>query len=165
MLEIGTLCEILAQKTNEKILEVTLSLLGNCCSKEVCCEKAIFFGVVTTLISILSSINAPSVLFRACRLLGNLSQFPKCQSFLVSTNASYVLDGLLRDTNQSINVHTMTIRAVRQLWTQKKFRTEMMSLGVIRTIMSILKKCLKKCHVEDLTEEEVVEKVFSLTIQ
>lgn len=36
---ISVLVEILIHQPNEKILEVTLSLLGNCCSKEVCCEK------------------------------------------------------------------------------------------------------------------------------
>lgn len=62
----------LLSKPYEKILEIALSILGNCCTQKECCKQAITFGVMPPLLTILKSIPNPRVQCRVCRLMGNL---------------------------------------------------------------------------------------------
>lgn len=145
---------------NDKILEVILSILGNCtCNNENCANQvksAVTFpcsstkitfqafesNITITLVSIVNKSDNSSILGKACRLIGNLSQFQKIAFELQSKGIALSTSNCLSD-DASPAVLTMAIRAIRLMWNSKRFRFEILSFGSIYKIMVILFKHLK----------------------
>lgn len=96
-------------------------------------------GIVTTIISIITSFANTGIQCRACRLLGNLAQH--AQKFLTKSQeitAAYGLNSVLNDAENAALV-IMAVRTIRLLWqTELKFRTEIIDHGVVTKIMQIL---------------------------
>ncbi|XP_029714362.1 uncharacterized protein LOC115254010 [Aedes albopictus] len=132
----------LLAKPHEKVLEVVLSILGNCCMRKECAKQAFEEGVLSPLISIIANIPNPAIQCRGCRLLGNLAQFPVITHAISkdnSNNTTYALTSILTDSNNTA-VLIMSIRAVRQLWNEKLVRNLMIGQGCIKKIVDLLVK-------------------------
>ncbi|KAH8383459.1 hypothetical protein KR009_008818 [Drosophila setifemur] len=72
----------LISKLNEKIMEVVLSILGNCCTDEQSCIEAVECKVISPLVTILKTIPNPVIQCRACRMLGNLAKSKNASQYL-----------------------------------------------------------------------------------
>ncbi|XP_050068309.1 uncharacterized protein LOC126556830 [Anopheles maculipalpis] len=136
---IKVLVELL-NKPYEKVIEVVLSILGNCCTKKECCKQAFECGILKPLISIISNIPNPSIQCRGCRLLGNLAQHEPISYKIArdnGTSTGYALSTILNESDNTA-VLIMVIRAIRQLWREKPLRTTLMEQGCIGKIVYLL---------------------------
>ncbi|XP_055624707.1 uncharacterized protein LOC129767643 [Toxorhynchites rutilus septentrionalis] len=131
----------LLSKPYEKVLEVLLSILGNCCMRKDCAKQAYEQGILNPLVSIISNIPNPAIQCRGCRLLGNLAQFPTILYALgkVYGNTSYALNSILSESENTA-VLVMVIRAIRLLWNDKTLRTSLISQGCLKKIISLMIK-------------------------
>ncbi|XP_052889177.1 uncharacterized protein LOC128297547 [Anopheles moucheti] len=129
----------LLNKPYEKVIEVVLSILGNCCTKKECCKQAFECGILKPLISIISNIPNPSIQCRGCRLLGNLAQHEPISYKIARDNGTtgYALSTILNESDNTA-VLVMVIRAIRQLWREKPLRTTLMEQGCIGKIVHLL---------------------------
>uniref|UniRef100_A0A182VZB8 ARMC5-like ARM-repeats domain-containing protein n=1 Tax=Anopheles minimus TaxID=112268 RepID=A0A182VZB8_9DIPT len=129
----------LLNKPYEKVIEVVLSILGNCCTKKECCKQAFECGILKPLISIISNIPNPSIQCRGCRLLGNLAQHELISYKIARDNGNtgYALSTILNESDNTA-VLVMVIRAIRQLWREKPLRTTLMEQGCIGKIVHLL---------------------------
>lgn len=156
----------LMAKPYEKVLEVVLSILGNCCMRKDCAKQAYEHGILTPLISIISNIPNPAIQCRGCRLLGNLAQFPAITYAIGKdcANTAYALTAILSESNNTA-VLIMAIRAIRQLWNEKAVRSLMISQGCIKKIVGLLLKFARneakalECTSEEEVQEDESEKV------
>ncbi|XP_049301071.1 uncharacterized protein LOC125774832 [Anopheles funestus] len=129
----------LLNKPYEKVIEVVLSILGNCCTKKECCKQAFECGILKPLISIISNIPNPSIQCRGCRLLGNLAQHEPISYKIARDNdtTAYALSSILNESDNTA-VLVMVIRAIRQLWHEKPLRSTLMEQGCIGRIVNLL---------------------------
>lgn len=132
----------LISKPYEKILEVALSILGNCCMQKDCCKQAISNGIVPPLLTILKSIPNPRVQCRACRLLGNLARESNEKICTLAKGVGVVLASVLEDT-KDIPTLCMAVRAIRLLWTEMQFYEEFVRFDGVDKILNILIKSTK----------------------
>ncbi|XP_049873107.1 armadillo repeat-containing protein 5 [Pectinophora gossypiella] len=128
------------RKPNERILDITLSILGNCCLEE---ESSLLVGKLNSygpLVAILKTVCRDSIVGRACRLIGNLAQKNINAEALHNHGAVTALVTLIenRDKNTSYPTLTMSVRAIRQLWMVIDKREEMLSLNAVRCITILL---------------------------
>ncbi|XP_055526461.1 uncharacterized protein LOC129719091 [Wyeomyia smithii] len=135
-------------KPNEKLLEVSLSILGNCCMRKDCAKQAYEEGILTPLISCIHLSN-PAIQCRSCRLLGNLAQFPAISYVLAKdcSNTIYALNSILAEPDNSA-VLIMAIRAIRQLWNEKSIRSVMISQNCVKRIVALLVKLARNVSKE-----------------
>lgn len=84
----------------------------------------------------------PSILAKACRLIGNLAQFEKIAITLQSKGIALSTSNCLSD-DANPSVLFMAVRAIRLMWNSKKFRFEILSFGSFYKIMIILFKMLR----------------------
>ncbi|KAJ6637654.1 hypothetical protein Bhyg_10385 [Pseudolycoriella hygida] len=138
---IGSLVRLIS-KPYEKILEVSLSILGNACTLKECSKQAIHHGVVPTLLTILKSIPSSSVQSKACRLLGNLARESNEKICNLAKGIGIALAAVLED-NKDTNTLTMGIRAVRLLWSEMPFYDEFNRYEGVKKMMRILVKLTK----------------------
>lgn len=129
----------LLSKPYEKILEVALSILGNCCTQKMCCTQAISNGIVPPLLTILKSIRSPKVLCRVCRLLGNLSRESNEKICSLAKGIGVILASVLEDT-KDVATLGMAIRATRLLWSEMPFCDDFVQSDGMEKILSILVK-------------------------
>ncbi|XP_052866788.1 uncharacterized protein LOC128272939 [Anopheles cruzii] len=130
----------LLTKPYEKVIEVVLSILGNCCTKKECCKQAFDCGILNPLISIISNIPNASIQCRGCRLLGNLAQHDPISHRIARDNATttgYALSSILSESENTA-VLIMVIRAIRQLWREKAIRQTLLEQGCIGKIVLLL---------------------------
>ncbi|CAG5048003.1 unnamed protein product, partial [Parnassius apollo] len=128
------------RKPNERILDITLSILGNCCLDE---KSSLMVGKLNSfgpLVSILKTVCRDSILGRTCRLMGNLAQRYSNAEGLHNHGAVAALVALIesRDKTTSHATLTMAVRAIRQLWMVTDKRDEMLSLNAVRCIVILL---------------------------
>ncbi|XP_062565118.1 uncharacterized protein LOC134227556 [Armigeres subalbatus] len=153
----------LLAKPYEKVLEVVLSILGNCCVRKECARQAFEEGILTPLISIIANIPNPAIQCRGCRLLGNLAQFPVIMHSIgknSSSNTTYALTSILTDSNNTA-VLIMSIRAIRQMWNERTVRNLLIGQGCIKKIVDLLVKFARNEakaleSVESPTDEETL---------
>ncbi|XP_060803453.1 armadillo repeat-containing protein 5 isoform X1 [Amyelois transitella] len=124
------------RKPNERILDIALSILGNCCLEE---ESSLAVGKLNSfgpLVSILKTVCRDSIVGRACRVIGNLAQRTSNAEGLHNHGAVTALVALIenRDKNTSYPTLTMAVRAIRQLWMVIDKREEMLALNAVRCI-------------------------------
>nr|CAD7418655.1 unnamed protein product [Timema poppensis] len=101
------------EQTNEKLIDVALSLLGQCCyMKEDIRLKVCEYGVIPPLVVILRNMTRDCVLCRASRLVGNLAQTPSVAQQLHSAEIVAPLVTILGTKNTSNSTILMTIRAL-----------------------------------------------------
>ncbi|XP_022838097.1 armadillo repeat-containing protein 5 [Spodoptera litura] len=127
------------RKPNERILDITLSILGNCCLEE---ESSLVVGKYSfgPLVNIIKTVCRDSIVGRACRVIGNLAQRNTNADGLHNHGAVTALVTLIenRDKNTSYPTLTMAVRAIRQLWMVNEKRDEMLSLNSVRCIAILL---------------------------
>lgn len=141
-------------KPYERILDVALSILGNCCTTKVCCKQAISYGVVPPLLTILKSIPSTSVQCRACRLIGNLARESNEKICSLAKGIGIAIAGILED-NKDIITLTMAVRAARLLWNEMPFYDEFVRHEGVKKIITIL---VRHSQIEQQpTEKSVVE--------
>lgn len=151
----------LLSKPYEKILEVALSILGNCCTKKECCKQAISNGIVPPLITILKSISNPKVQCRVCRLLGNLARESNEKLCTLGKGIGVVMASVLEDT-KDVATLGMAIRATRLLWNEMPFYEEFVRSDGVDKILSIFVKNAvtdqKKPPAKSIVEQNPYEK-------
>ncbi|XP_075977580.1 BTB/POZ domain-containing protein Rnb isoform X2 [Anticarsia gemmatalis] len=128
------------RKPNERILDITLSILGNCCLEE---ESSLTVGklyIFGPLVNIIKTVCRDSIVGRACRVIGNLAQKTSNAEGLHSHGVVTALVTLIenRDKNTSYPTLTMAVRAIRQLWMVTDKREEMLGLNSVRCIAILL---------------------------
>ncbi|CAH0585629.1 unnamed protein product [Chrysodeixis includens] len=128
------------RKPNERILDITLSILGNCCLEE---ESSLSVGklyIFGPLVNIIKTVCRDSIVGRACRVIGNLAQRNSNAESLHNHGAVTALVTLIenRDKNTSCPTLTMAVRAIRQLWMVSEQREEMLALNSVRCIAILL---------------------------
>lgn len=168
----------LISKPYEKILEVSLSILGNCCTVKECCKQvchriscllkiirlfnisfmfvqAISNGIVPPLLTILKSIPNPKVQSRACRLLGNLARESNEKLCTLAKGIGVVLASILEDSKDTQTL-SMGIRVVRLLWNEMPFCQEFVRFDGVEKILTILVR-VTKAEVSATPSQSVVE--------
>ncbi|CAG9786810.1 unnamed protein product [Diatraea saccharalis] len=128
------------RKPNERILDVTLSILGNCCLEE---ESSLLVGKLNSfvpLVNILKTVCRDSIVGRACRVIGNLAQRNTNAEGLHNSGAVAALLAVIekRDNNTSYPTLAMAVRAIRQLWMVNDKRDEMVAQNTVRIISILL---------------------------
>ncbi|XP_055847887.1 uncharacterized protein LOC129913306 [Episyrphus balteatus] len=130
-------------KPHEQILEVVLSILGNCCTNADCCKEALDNKIAIPLATILKSIPNTLIQCRACRLLGNLAKVGS--SKLLSTHCPAIASAVCQIIEESDDVQTqiMCFRACRFLVVEEHFlRHFLVSDGftlVLKTLVGVMK--------------------------
>ncbi|XP_022117785.2 armadillo repeat-containing protein 5 isoform X1 [Pieris rapae] len=128
------------RKPNERILDVTLSILGNICLDEKCSLAVGKLNTFGPLVCILNTVCRDSILGRACKMVGNLAQTKSNAENLHNHGIVKALVSLIesRDKSTSNPTLTMAVRAIRQLWMIADKRDEMLSLNVARCVAILL---------------------------
>ncbi|XP_026499690.1 armadillo repeat-containing protein 5 isoform X1 [Vanessa tameamea] len=145
------------RKPNERILDLTLSILGNLCLEE---KSNILIGQLNSygsLVTILNTVCRDSILGRTSRVIGNLAQNQSNAENLHSHGAVKALVDLIenRDKTTSYATLSMAVRAIRQLWMVKDKRNEMLSLNAVRCISALLStECEKKGIIKSVHREK-----------
>ncbi|XP_067618832.1 uncharacterized protein Rnb [Eurosta solidaginis] len=130
-------------KPHEQILEVALSILGNCCTDEESCKEALHSKVVFPLTTILRSIPNPVIQCRACRLLGNLAKGFASQ--LLSAHCPAIAQSLCQIITETsdINTRLMAFRACRFLLPIQQFVQHFLAANGFVILMRILTAIMK----------------------
>ncbi|CAK1551154.1 unnamed protein product [Leptosia nina] len=128
------------RKPNERILDLTLSILGNVCLDEKCRLAVGKLNTFGPLVSILNTVSKDSILGRTCKLIGNLAQTKTNAEGLYNRGVISALVSLIEGRTKSTSNPTlmMAVRAIRQLWTITDKRDEMLSMSVVRCIAILL---------------------------
>ncbi|XP_071442764.1 uncharacterized protein Rnb [Hetaerina americana] len=139
----------LLQKPNEKILDVTLSILGNCCMETESCLELWRIGAVGPIVRILDGIGKDSIQGRTCRLLANLSQHQEIAAVVCREGAVPIIIEILK-TNNVINgtavdsnhisdmTKEMAVRALRLLGENPDCRGEIVNQGGVRAVAELI---------------------------
>ncbi|XP_061402094.1 uncharacterized protein LOC133337907 [Musca vetustissima] len=138
-------------KPHEKILEVALSIMGNCCTDEQSCREALENKIAIPLATILKSIPNPVIQCRACRLLGNLAKVDTNQ--LLSTHCPAIAQALCRIIEDTSDVQTrmMAFRSCRFLLANPQFLKHFLQSSGFTILLRILTAIMKN---ESNTESE-----------
>ncbi|RVE50863.1 hypothetical protein evm_004430 [Chilo suppressalis] len=128
------------RKPNERILDITLSILGNCCLEE---ESSLLVGKLNSfgsLVNILNTVCRDSIVGRSCRVIGNLAQRNSNAEGLHNHGAVAALLAIIekRDKNTSYPTLAMAVRAIRQLWMLNNKRDEMLAQNTVHIIAILL---------------------------
>ncbi|KAG5671393.1 hypothetical protein PVAND_001591 [Polypedilum vanderplanki] len=137
---------------NDKIIEILLSILGNCTFYKSSAEKAHEANIAEHVVALINKSDDNVIKAKSCRLLGNLAQFEKTGLKLQQFGAALCLSNCLSDES-SPHLLMMAVRAIRLLWSSKKFRFEILSFGSIAKIVSCLKSTLKKTEENSSSDE------------
>ncbi|XP_005182943.2 uncharacterized protein LOC101891580 [Musca domestica] len=142
-------------KPHEKILEVALSIMGNCCTDEQSCREALENKIAIPLATILKSIPNPVIQCRACRLLGNLAKVDTNQ--LLSTHCPAIAQALCRIIEDTSDVQTrmMAFRSCRFLLSNPQFLKHFLQSSGFTILLRILSAIMKNESNTD-TEEKLL---------
>ncbi|XP_011185999.1 uncharacterized protein Armc5_2 isoform X2 [Zeugodacus cucurbitae] len=133
-------------KPHEKILEVALSVLGNCCTDEESCKEALHCKVAFPLTTILKSIPNPVIQCRACRLLGNLAKGFSSQLLTAHCPAiAQAVCQIIKETSD-VNTRLMAFRACRFLLPSQQFAQHFLAANGFITTLRILTAVMKTDH-------------------
>ncbi|ALC48045.1 CG7837 [Drosophila busckii] len=134
----------LITKLNEKIMEVVLSILGNCCTDEQACIEAVECKVIAPLITILKTIPNPLIQCRACRMLGNVAKSKKASSCL-SVHYSAIAPAICHiiDSTSTAQTRIMAFRVCRFLLVSSQFYKHFLSSNGFLQLMRIFVAVMK----------------------
>ncbi|XP_017131079.1 uncharacterized protein LOC108148545 [Drosophila elegans] len=112
----------LITKLNEKIMEVVLSILGNCCTDEQACIEAVECKVIPPLVTILKTIPNPLIQCRACRMLGNLAKSKKASQYL-NVHYAAIAPAICHiiESTSAVQTRIMAFRVCRFLLASSQF--------------------------------------------
>ncbi|XP_030369809.1 uncharacterized protein LOC115620622 [Scaptodrosophila lebanonensis] len=131
-------------RLNEKIMEVSLSILGNCCTDEEACKEAVECKVVAPLITILKTIPNPVIQCRTCRMLGNLAKSKAASPFL-SPHYAAIAPAICHiiDTTSAVQTRIMAFRVCRILLVSSQFLKHFVAANGFLQLMSIFTAVMK----------------------
>ncbi|XP_053947111.1 uncharacterized protein LOC128855902 [Anastrepha ludens] len=143
-------------KPHEKILEVALSILGNCCTDEDSCKEALLCKVASPLTTILKSIPNPIIQCRACRLLGNLAKGSASQ--LLAAHCPAIAQAVCQIITETSDVNTrlMGFRACRFLLPSEQFVQHFLAANGFVMMIRIL-TAVMKADAHPPTQEELLK--------
>ncbi|KAK7794826.1 hypothetical protein R5R35_005973 [Gryllus longicercus] len=126
-------------KSNEKNLDITLSILGNCCLENESRIELLHLGIVKAVVTVFNSTGRDAIQGRACRVIGNLAL---TYTIAVELHKENVINGLINlvdsGGNNSIASQQMAVRALRILWAVESERVAMLDLNVIQKVAMLL---------------------------
>ncbi|XP_036323046.1 uncharacterized protein LOC118736971 [Rhagoletis pomonella] len=141
-------------KPHENILEVALSILGNCCTDEESCKEALQYKVAFALTTILKSIPNPVIQCRACRLLGNLAKGFASQ--LLTAHCPAIAQAVCQIITETSDVNTrlMAFRACRFLLPSQQFTQHFLAANgfvmMVRILTAVMKTDAPRTPQEEL---------------
>ncbi|XP_033361195.1 armadillo repeat-containing protein 5 [Bombus vosnesenskii] len=143
---------------NIKALNMTLSILANACMNSDAREKVRGSRIAIYVVSIVKYMKLnSSMVCRACRLIGNLSECDWHAKSLCEAGAIQALINLLQ-LDTYVYIYLMAIRAVRIIWnTYEGSREEILESRVIFRITYILVSTKKKSEKSDKKYMELIE--------
>ncbi|GAB0087388.1 hypothetical protein DMENIID0001_016850 [Sergentomyia squamirostris] len=133
----------LIKRPNEKLVDISLSILGNCCTVEECAKKATDLGAIPPLILLLRTMTSDSIQCRVCRILGNLAGDSSIAKIIQDRGISSILPSVL-DDGKPIPTLLMAVRLISKLWKMSNFQRETRELGITKKMMKILIKFSQK---------------------
>ncbi|XP_063221077.1 armadillo repeat-containing protein 5 [Bacillus rossius redtenbacheri] len=130
----------LLKKVNERVIDVSLSILGCCCFKDFAtCKKLADLGVIPPLVTVLRCLGRDCIQCRVCRLVGNLAEDYSVARKLHDLGIVPALLPLLTsDSKKSTDTLMMCIRAIRCVWRVRESQEEMLTMGTVKTIAGFL---------------------------
>ncbi|EDV30581.2 uncharacterized protein Dana_GF22864 [Drosophila ananassae] len=138
----------LITKLNEKIMEVVLSILGNCCTDELSCIEAVDLKVISPLVTILKTIPNPVIQCRACRMLGNLAKSKKAAQYLQVHYAAIApaICHIIESTS-AVQTRIMAFRVCRFLLASSQFLKHFLMANGFMQLMRIFVAVMKNDEV------------------
>lgn len=116
------------QKPNYKIVELTLSILGNCCLEQETRNIIRRSGGIPHIVKILESLDKESILNRACRTLANLALDDQNADEILKGNATKLIISLLSSAKDS-HFKQSALRTLRILATTPPHREKVNEFG------------------------------------
>ncbi|EDX14898.1 uncharacterized protein LOC6730102 [Drosophila simulans] len=152
----------LITKLNEKIMEVVLSILGNCCTDEQACIEAVECKVIPPLVTILKTIPNPLIQCRACRMLGNIAKSKKASQCLNVHYAAIApaICHIIESTN-AVQTRIMAFRVCRFLLASSQFLKYFLMANGFQQLMRIFLAVMKN---EEAPKEPVPDIEMSTLI-
>ncbi|XP_034241242.1 armadillo repeat-containing protein 5 [Thrips palmi] len=127
------------RKPNEKILDLTLSILGNLCLEDdIKTKVAEENGFIAHILNLITHMQKDSIIGRACRLLGNLATNQIIAVTLHQKGAVPKLIESIKSKDTSPGTKHMAVRALRLLWEADSNRNKMLQDQVVHTVASLL---------------------------
>ncbi|XP_070571981.1 armadillo repeat-containing protein 5-like [Ptychodera flava] len=124
---------------NERIVDVSLSILANCCMEEKTRIQVKRLNGIKPVVSILKTLKQTSILNRAARTLANLAIDPNIAEFIhLEEGAVATLVSLLQNAEDD-ECRQSVIRALRQLSKTEKHRDIVIEAEGIQPIAELLK--------------------------
>ncbi|XP_023168508.2 uncharacterized protein LOC111597838 isoform X1 [Drosophila hydei] len=148
----------LISKLNEKIMEVVLSILGNCCTDDQACIEAVECKVITPLITILKTIPNPLIQCRACRMLGNLAKSKKASSFL-NVHYSAIAPAICHivESTSAVQTRIMAFRVCRFLLVSSQFYKHFLASNGFLQLMRIFVAVMKNNEAPKVSEQDAAD--------
>ncbi|KAH8293458.1 hypothetical protein KR054_000628, partial [Drosophila jambulina] len=134
----------LITKLNEKIMEVVLSILGNCCTDELACIEAVECKVIPPLVTILKTIPNPVIQCRACRMLGNLAKSKKAAQYL-NVHYAAIAPAICHiiESTSAVQTRIMAFRVCRFLLVSSQFLKHFLMSNGFLQLMNIFVAVMK----------------------
>lgn len=127
------------RKPNEKILDLTLSVLANLCLREEFRLKvAEENGMISHILSLVSHIQKDSIIGRTCRLIGNLATSKTIALKLHHKGAVPKLTETIKSKDNSPGTKHMAVRALRLLWEAEVNKAQMLQDQVVHSVASLI---------------------------
>lgn len=126
-------------KPNEKITDLVLSILANCCMNQDCATHVDNLNGIRYVIHIIKNIGKDSILCRACRVIGNIAQHEHLVDQVHQYGTSAAIGALLdQQTELSPPTKLMAIRALRLLWTNSLRQQQMLSQNIVKIVSMVI---------------------------
>ncbi|XP_039493589.1 uncharacterized protein LOC120453116 [Drosophila santomea] len=134
----------LITKLNEKIMEVVLSILGNCCTDEQACIEAVECKVIPPLVTILKTIPNPLIQCRACRMLGNIAKSKKASQYL-NVHYAAIAPAICHiiESTSAVQTRIMAFRVCRFLLASSQFLKHFLMANGFQQLMRIFLAVMK----------------------
>lgn len=108
--------------------------------------------IIDHVMTLINKSDNQVLIAKSCRLLGNLVHNEKIGLQFQQSGAALSLSNCLSEDNMQL-LKTMSVRAIRLMWSSRKFRMEIMSFGTVFKIVLCLQGVLKR-EVKNVEEEE-----------
>ncbi|GJQ79478.1 hypothetical protein Trydic_g16331 [Trypoxylus dichotomus] len=158
------------QLENTTILDVTLSILGNCCVDLNFARSAAKLNILHYLDRLLEKFNKDSITGRVFRIVGNLCE-SICSAAIISKEPSLInkVIGILKkvcddDVNAaqqpSVATVLMAIRTLRKLLKRSTLKSLIVDHGVLDAVGAVLIKYVEQLEVNN--NQHVIEEILKL---
>ncbi|XP_078730112.1 armadillo repeat-containing protein 5 [Lampetra fluviatilis] len=129
----------LIQKPNVKIVDISLSIIANCCTESEARKEIRRLGGLPPIVLVLKSVTVESIQNRAARALANLAQDKQNSEILHKAGTVPHLIALL-ESGRDDECLQSAVRAVRNLADSPSHRAAMVSQGVVEPLAQLLKR-------------------------